>query len=104
MKRLDGSIASASEFIPIAEQFGLSKLIDHRVLELAIDLLRSIPKIKLALNVSAATVTDPQGLSGLEAFTRKDRSLTERLTIEITETTAIADLAELLNSLALSRR
>ncbi len=94
MKRLDGSIASASEFIPIAEQFGLSKLIDHRVLELAIDLLRSIPKIKLALNVSAATATDPQWLAVLEAFTSKDRSLTDRLTIEITETAAIADLAE----------
>jgi diguanylate cyclase (GGDEF)-like protein len=94
MKRLDGSIASASEFIPIAEQFGLAKLIDHRVLELAIDLLRSIPNIKLALNVSAATATDPQWLAGLEAFTNKDRSLTERLTIEITETAAISDLAE----------
>jgi diguanylate cyclase (GGDEF)-like protein len=97
MKRLDGSIAAASEFIHVAEQFGLSKLIDHRVLELAIDLLRSIPKIKLALNVSAATATDRQWLSGLEAFTGKDRALTERLTIEITETAAISDLAETAN-------
>ena len=64
MKRLDGSIASASEFIHIAEQFGLAKLIDHRVLELAIELLLSTPKIKLALNVSAATATDPQWLAG----------------------------------------
>jgi len=94
MKRLDGSIASASEFIHIAEQFGLAKLIDHRVLELAIELLLSTPKIKLALNVSAATATDPQWLAGLEAFTGKERALTERLTIEITETAAIADLAE----------
>jgi len=94
MKRLDGSIASASEFIHVAEQFGLAKLIDHRVLELAIDLLRATPSIKLALNVSAATATDPQWLRGLEAFTGKQRALTERLTIEITETTAISDLAE----------
>ena len=64
MKRLDGSIASASEFIHIAEQFGLAKLIDHRVLELAIELLLSTPKIKLALNLSAATATDPQWLAG----------------------------------------
>ncbi len=94
MKRLDGSIASASEFIHVAEQFGLAKLIDHRVLELAIDLLRSTPKIKLALNVSAATATDSQWLSGLEAFTGTDRTLAERMTIEITETAAISDLAE----------
>ena len=94
MKRLDGSIASASEFIPVAEQFGLAKLVDHRALELAIELLRSMPGIKLALNVSAATATDPQWLQGLEAFTGKGQGLAERLTIEITETAAISDLEE----------
>ena len=39
MRRLDGTVMSASEFIHVAEQFGLAKLIDYRVLELAIDLL-----------------------------------------------------------------
>lgn len=92
MRRPDGSVVTASEFIPVAEQFGLSKLIDYRVLELAVDLMRSSPDIRLALNVSAATTTDPQWMTALEGFTGKDRSLTERLTIEITETTAIADV------------
>ena len=94
MKRLDGTIASASEFIPVAEQFGLAKLVDHRALELAIELLHSAPDIKLALNVSAATATDPQWLQGLEAYFGKGTGLTERLTIEITETAAISDLQE----------
>lgn len=94
MKRLDGSIASASEFIPVAEQFGLAKLVDHRALELAVELLSSAPDIKLALNVSAATATDPQWLQGLEAFSGKAAGLAERLTIEITETAAISDLEE----------
>ena len=94
MKRLDGSIASASEFIPVAEQFGLAKLVDHRALELAVELLRSMPDIKLAFNVSAATATDPQWLHGLEAFAGKGSGLAERLTIEITETAAISDLEE----------
>jgi diguanylate cyclase (GGDEF)-like protein len=93
MKRLDGTIASAAEFIPVAEQFGLAKLVDHRALELAIDLLRSMPKIKLALNVSAATATDPQWLHGLEAFAQGS-GLAARLTVEITETEAISDLEE----------
>ncbi len=92
MRRLDGTVISASEFIGVAEQFGLAKLIDYRVLELAVDLLRASPQIKLALNVSAATATDPQWMAGLEGFTGKDRTLTERLTIEITETTAISDV------------
>jgi diguanylate cyclase (GGDEF)-like protein len=92
MRRTDGSVVSASEFIHVAEQFGLAKLIDYRVLELTIELLRASPKIKLALNVSAATATDPQWMAGLEGFTAKDRSLTERLTVEITETAAISDV------------
>lgn len=94
MKRLDGSIASAAEFIPVAEQFGLAKLVDHRALELAVELLSSAPDIKLALNVSAATATDPQWLQGLEAFSGKAAGIAERLTIEITETAAISDLHE----------
>ena len=94
MKRLDGSIASAAEFIPVAEQFGLAKLVDHRALELAVELLSSAPDIKLALNVSAATATDPHWLQGLEAFSGKAAGLAERLTIEITETAAISDLHE----------
>jgi diguanylate cyclase (GGDEF)-like protein len=94
MKRLDGSIASASEFIPVAEQFGLAKLVDYRALELAFELLNSAPDIKLALNVSAATAADPQWLRGLEAFAGKAGGTAERLTIEITETAAISDLEE----------
>jgi diguanylate cyclase (GGDEF)-like protein len=92
MQRLDGSIMVAGDFIPVAEQFGLIRLVDHRVLELAIELLRSLPDIKLALNVSAATASDGQWLAGLEAFTAKDWALTSRLTVEITETAAISDL------------
>ena len=92
MRRLDGSIASAAEFIPVAEQFGLAKLVDHRALELAVELLSATPDIKLSLNVSAATATDPQWLQGLEAFSGKAAGLAERLTVEITETAAISDL------------
>jgi len=94
MKRVDGSIVSAAEFIPVAEQFGLAKLVDHRALELAVELLGASPSVKLALNVSAATATDPQWLQGLEAFSGKAPGLAERLTIEITETAAISDLHE----------
>jgi len=100
MRRLDGTVVSASEFVPVAEQFGLAKLIDYRVLELAIDLLRASPKIKLALNVSGATATDPHWMAGLEGFTGKDRSLTERLTIEITETAAISDVKAAIKSVS----
>jgi diguanylate cyclase (GGDEF)-like protein len=89
----DGSVLDANEFVPAAEELGLSKLIDHRALELAIDLLRAAPSRKLALNVSALSTTDRHWIDALEALTGKDRKLTKRLTVEITETAAVADMA-----------
>lgn len=92
MRRPDGTIFGAIDFIPVAEQFGLCRLVDRRTLELAIDLMRSQPELKLSLNVSGMTATDPDWLKALEALVCGDRSLTERLTVEITETAAILDL------------
>ena len=40
MVRPDGTMVSAGEFIAVAEQLGLARLIDRRTLELAIDLLK----------------------------------------------------------------
>jgi diguanylate cyclase (GGDEF)-like protein len=92
MDKLDGSVVSAGEFIPVAEQIGLSRLIDKRTLELAVALLQKHPRIKLSLNVSGLTASDEEWMSAIRALTRGDRSLTERLVIEITETAAIQDV------------
>jgi len=100
MRRLDGTIVTACDFIPVAEHFGLIKLVDHRVLELASDLLRSSPDINLALNVSAATAADGHWLAGLKASTSNDRSITSRLTVEITESAAIFDVEETIRFVA----
>ena len=58
----DGSTIGAGEFIEFAEQLGMSRLIDRRVLELAIDILKRIPEITLSLNVSTRTCADPDWL------------------------------------------
>ncbi len=92
LHRPDGSIVPAGEFIPIAEQLGMARLIDRRTLDLAIALLRKNPHLNLALNVSGLTSVDKDWLAALQELTAGDRSLTRRLTIEITETAAIADI------------
>lgn len=92
MERADGSMASAGEFIPIAEQLGLSRLIDRRTLELSVALLKRFPQIKLSLNVSSLTCSDHEWLVALQRLTAGRRELTSRLIIEITETAAIQDL------------
>jgi len=97
MERPDGTRVSAGEFIPVAEQLGLSRLIDHRTLELAIDLLKTHPRLALSLNVSSLTASDHSWLVALQKQTGGRRQITERLTIEITETAAIHDLDQSIN-------
>jgi diguanylate cyclase (GGDEF)-like protein len=87
-----GSIVLPAEILPVAEKTGLVQLIDHRMLELAVQELASNPDLKIAINASGETVLDmhwPDRLRGAFAF---HPEVASRLTIEITETCAIADL------------
>ena len=92
MRRQDGMIVSAGEFIAVAEQLGLSRLIDRRTLELSIEVLEKHPDIRLSVNVSGLTASDHEWLVALHRLTGGRRTLTERLTVEITETAALHDL------------
>ena len=94
MRETDGTIVPAGEFIPVAEHLGLVRLIDHRVLELTMTILQATQNISISLNVSAETASDPTWIELLRTLTNGDRSLTERMMVEITETTAIADIDE----------
>jgi len=93
LKRDDGEIVSAAEFIMAAEKLGCVHLLDRRALEIAAQTLKSHAEIHLALNVSAATVKNKQSamdyLSALKALGAD----TARVTIELTETVALEDPA-----------
>lgn len=97
MERPDGSLVSAGEFVPIAEQLGLSRLIDRRVLELAIDLLKQHPDIVLSLNVSGLTCSDNEWLAALHRLTGGRSEILSRIVVEITETAAIQDIDQSIN-------
>lgn len=88
----DGSIVPAHSVIPVAERLGLVRLIDHRVLELVVDQLVSVPKLQASLNVSPASTTDPDWWTRLGALLRAHRGVAERMIIEITEMAAIHDV------------
>ena len=92
MEKPDGTIVSAGEFIPLAEQLGLSRFIDRRALELAVAFAKSHPTVRLSLNVSSLTCSDHEWLVALHRLTGGRRQITERLTIELTETAAIHDI------------
>ncbi|MCP4935360.1 MAG: GGDEF and EAL domain-containing protein [bacterium] len=94
IKKPNGDIVSGGDYIPVAEKLGLIRLVDYRVLELAIDVARHHPELTLTINVSGLTATDNNWLDLLRSLTKGDLSLTNRLIIEITETAAIADVEE----------
>ncbi len=97
MEKPDGSLVSAGEFIPVAEQLGLSRLIDRRTLELSVALLKKHPELRLSLNVSGLTCTDHEWLVTLQRVTGSRREILTRMVIEITETVAIQDLDQSIN-------
>jgi len=97
MERPDGSLVSAGEFVPVAEQLGLSRLIDRRTLELTVDLLVRHPDIVLSLNVSGLTCSDNEWLATLRRLTGGRKELLNRIVVEITETVAIEDIDQSIN-------
>ena len=94
MRETDGTIVPAGAFIPVAEQLGLVRLIDQRMLELAIKVLRASPNLNISLNVSGETASDPAWLNSLRGLTNGDDAIMRRMMVEITETTAITDIEE----------
>ena len=89
----DGKIINAGEFIPVTERVGLISLIDQRALELAVDALRQKSDLRLALNVSSMTASNSVWLERFLAYMRAFRDVASRLTVELTETASLQDMA-----------
>jgi diguanylate cyclase (GGDEF)-like protein len=92
--RAGGSLAHASDIIPVAERVGLVRLLDHRIMQMVIGELRNAPNFRASVNVSPSSTNDPSWWNGLVAVLRAHPGCGERLTIEITETTVIRDIEE----------
>lgn len=94
MLREDGTQMPAGDFIPVSEDLGLVRDLDRRVLELASASLRRAPALKLAVNLSGMSVGDPAWLKTFNSQIVGDRSIAQRLTVEVTETAALHDIDE----------
>jgi diguanylate cyclase (GGDEF)-like protein len=88
-----GMFFAPAELIPLLERRGLVRLFDHRVLELATELLAADPALSLSVNVSPRSLADPEWLDAYIACTNGARGVAERLIVEITETATIEDPA-----------
>jgi diguanylate cyclase (GGDEF)-like protein len=88
----DGTIVGPSGLLPVAEKAGLIGLLDDRVLDLVLTRLQQAPAAHLSVNVSAATLHDPDWPDRLRNAVRLAPGTAERLIIEITETCALVDI------------
>ena len=91
----NGQLVAPGRFLPAAERYGLIREIDRMVLERVAAMLggeHGRHGVKIAMNVSALSVSDPTMLAHLERrleFYGVDPSA---LVVEVTETAAISDM------------
>lgn len=99
LQTTDGNILPASAFIKIAETHGLTRLIDTAGLRMAIANLQETASLHLSINVATATFADPEWLQIIETACAEDRTLSDRLIIEVTEHDLMQDMAQTVQTL-----
>ncbi len=73
---------------------GLVQMLDQRISELAIETLARHPEVRLTLNVSGMTASEPQWLRNFPRLIQMNVEVAERLDVETTGTVAIRDIEE----------
>jgi diguanylate cyclase (GGDEF)-like protein len=83
----DGSLRTSSEFLPVAQRFGLMDRIDRWVLEHSCRHLAAFGDrdLKLSVNVSGSTLNDPSFYDTVVAAPRKYGFDARQLCLEVTE-------------------
>jgi len=90
----DGSLVAPGRFLPAAERYGLIREIDRMVIDQVATLLGEAGEReqRIAVNVSALSVTDKTMLAYIERRLRWHGADPSQLVVEITETAAISDM------------
>jgi diguanylate cyclase (GGDEF)-like protein/PAS domain S-box-containing protein len=97
MRAEDGSIIPPGNFLPSAERYGLMPQIDRWVFDEVARILESEASLRIFMNLSARSLSDEPLLQHIEERLRGSSIEPGRLSFEITETAAVADLASARN-------
>ncbi len=89
-----GEIIPPGVFIPLAERFGLVSQIDRWVITSVLELLQARPELKIFVNLSGRSLGDESLLEFVETRIRASGITPGHLALEITETAAVTDLAQ----------
>lgn len=91
----EGEVIAPKDFIPVAERFGLMPEVDYLVLEKAVGILSENPELKLFVNLSGSSMIDLNLLTRIESLLQRKKLKSGQLTIEVTESVAVTDLAQM---------
>lgn len=89
-----GEVLPAGAFMPLIEAGALGRAVDRLALARAIDLLEANPTVRLSANISPHSMGDEGWLEIFEAAAACPRPVLGRLILEVTESEAIADVAQ----------
>ena len=89
----DGELIMPNRFIPVAERFGLMPQVDRWVVQSAMAALDKYPDLKPFINLSGLSLGDETLLEFIEKHVSESGIDPTRIGFEITETTAIRDMA-----------
>jgi diguanylate cyclase (GGDEF)-like protein len=88
----DGRFLAPIAVFPVAEETGLVRRIDERMLDLALTRLAAEPGLHLAINCSSRTIHHPKWADRLQTLALAHPGCIGRLIIELTESCAIEDV------------
>ncbi|HRH79695.1 MAG TPA: EAL domain-containing protein [Thiobacillaceae bacterium] len=96
----DGGLVPPGLFIDVAESTGLIRRIDRWVVEEAVSTAATHPDVKIALNLSSRSFDDDMAFETMRVALAQQGVDGERLILEITETTALANFSSAVRIMA----
>jgi diguanylate cyclase (GGDEF)-like protein len=100
----EDKIVTPGAILPVAEKSGLLKLLDHRVLDLAMSHLLADPDLRISINAAVSTLHGPEWPELFSNALAIHSELGDRLILEITETALIEDFDATRRLIALCKR
>ena len=84
-----GRVIPAKDFMPVVEKAELGREIDALALNMGLRTLAENPSLRLSINMSARSIGYQNWMKTLNRWLKRDRTLGERLILEITESSAM---------------
>lgn len=93
LKRPNGDIVSAGEFMPVLDKLGVASEADIAILNMTSGDLAADPSLRASVNIAASSMTRPGWRNAFLDFADKEPEAAERLIVEVSEEAALTDIS-----------